>query len=70
MQVGGSRWFNLLWLLPIGFVLLIVGDRVDEDARPEDALPLEGMPLIPEPGLSFVGIRTSTLTSRRFPLRT
>jgi hypothetical protein len=43
---------------------------VDEDARPEDALPLEGMPLIPEPGLSFVGIRTSTLTSRRFPLRT
>lgn len=25
VRIGGSRWFNLLWLLPIGFVLLIVG---------------------------------------------
>ena len=24
VRVGRSRWFNLLWLLPIGFVLLIV----------------------------------------------
>lgn len=24
VRIGGSRWFNLLWLLPIGFVLLIV----------------------------------------------
>ena len=26
----GSRWFNLLWLLPIGFVLLIVAVAVGE----------------------------------------
>ncbi len=25
IRIGGSRWFNLLWLLPIGFLLLIVG---------------------------------------------
>ncbi len=25
VRIGRSRWFNLLWLLPIGFVLLIVG---------------------------------------------
>jgi methionine sulfoxide reductase catalytic subunit len=24
IRIGSSRWFNLLWLLPIGFVLLIV----------------------------------------------
>ena len=24
VRVGRSRWFNLLWLLPIGFVVLIV----------------------------------------------
>jgi methionine sulfoxide reductase catalytic subunit len=24
IRVGHSRWFNLLWLLPIGFVVLIV----------------------------------------------
>ena len=24
VRVGRARWFNLLWLLPIGFVLLIV----------------------------------------------
>jgi thiosulfate reductase cytochrome b subunit len=23
IRIGGSRWFNLLWLIPIGFVLLI-----------------------------------------------
>ncbi len=25
IRIGRSRWFNLLWLLPIGFLLLIVG---------------------------------------------
>lgn len=43
---------------------------VDEGARPMDALPIEGLPLIPEPGSSFVEIRTSVLSGRRFPLRT
>ena len=23
MRIGHSRWFNLLWLLPLGFVVLI-----------------------------------------------
>ena len=27
VRVGGSRWFNLLWLMPIGLVLLIVAVR-------------------------------------------
>ncbi len=25
IRIGHSRWFNLLWLIPIGFVLLLVG---------------------------------------------
>ena len=25
LRVGRSRWFNLLWLAPIGFGLLIIG---------------------------------------------
>jgi DMSO/TMAO reductase YedYZ molybdopterin-dependent catalytic subunit/thiosulfate reductase cytochrome b subunit len=25
IRIGRSRWFNLLWLLPIGFVVLLVG---------------------------------------------
>ena len=28
VRVGRSKWFNLLWLLPIGFVLLIVAVAV------------------------------------------
>ncbi len=33
MRVGGSKWFNLLWLLPIGFLLLIVGVAVAKELR-------------------------------------
>jgi hypothetical protein len=25
LRVGRSRWFNLLWLVPIGFALLVIG---------------------------------------------
>src|SRR4051794_9992492 len=25
VRIGRSKWFNLLWLLPIGFLVLIVG---------------------------------------------
>ena len=32
VRVGRSQWFNLLWLLPIGFVLLIVGGGGGEGA--------------------------------------
>ncbi len=33
VRVGRSRWFNLLWLLPIGFVLLIVAVAVAKGLR-------------------------------------
>ena len=33
VRVGGSRWFNLLWLLPIGFLLLIVAIAVAKGLR-------------------------------------
>jgi cytochrome c-type biogenesis protein CcmH/NrfF len=28
VRFGRSKWFNLLWLLPIGFLVLIVGVAV------------------------------------------
>jgi methionine sulfoxide reductase catalytic subunit len=34
----GRRWFNLLWLLPIGFVLLIVAVAVAKGLRTEPAV--------------------------------
>jgi len=33
VRVGQSRWFNLLWLLPIGFVLLIVAVAIAQGLR-------------------------------------
>ena len=33
VRVGRSRWFNLLWLLPIGFVLLIAGVALAKELR-------------------------------------
>lgn len=33
VRIGDSRWFNLLWLVPIGFVLLIVGVAVAKGLR-------------------------------------
>jgi hypothetical protein len=33
VRVGHSRWFNLLWLLPIGFVLLIVAVAIAQGLR-------------------------------------
>jgi DMSO/TMAO reductase YedYZ molybdopterin-dependent catalytic subunit/thiosulfate reductase cytochrome b subunit len=33
VRVGRSRWFNLLWLLPIGFVLLIIAVAVGKGLR-------------------------------------
>jgi len=33
VRVGRSRWFNLLWLLPIGFVVLIVAVAVAKGLR-------------------------------------
>jgi DMSO/TMAO reductase YedYZ molybdopterin-dependent catalytic subunit/thiosulfate reductase cytochrome b subunit len=33
VRIGRSRWFNLLWLLPIGFVLLVAGVAVAKELR-------------------------------------
>lgn len=33
VRVGRTRWFNLLWLLPIGFVALIVGVAAAQELR-------------------------------------
>ena len=33
VRIGRSRWFNLLWLLPIGFVLLLVAVAVAKGLR-------------------------------------
>jgi hypothetical protein len=33
LRVGRSRWFNLLWLIPIGLLLLIVGIAVAKGIR-------------------------------------
>ncbi len=35
VRVGRSRWFNLLWLLPIGFVLLLIAVAVAKGLRGE-----------------------------------
>ncbi|GAA0913273.1 hypothetical protein Vau01_077860 [Virgisporangium aurantiacum] len=40
VRVGRSRWFNLLWLLPIGFVVLLVAVAVAKGLR--------GMPVVRE----------------------
>ncbi|WP_245933726.1 molybdopterin-dependent oxidoreductase [Arthrobacter livingstonensis] len=33
VRVGARKWFNLLWLIPIGFVLLVVGIAVARGIR-------------------------------------
>jgi hypothetical protein len=33
LRVGRSKWFNLLWLLPIGFALLVAGVAVAQALR-------------------------------------
>ncbi len=33
VRIGTSKWFNLLWLIPIGFVLLILGVAVAKGIR-------------------------------------
>jgi sulfoxide reductase catalytic subunit YedY len=38
VRVGRSRWFNLLWLLPIGFVVLLVLVAVAKGLRGEPAV--------------------------------
>lgn len=33
VRIGRTKWFNLLWLIPIGFVLLVVGIAVAKGLR-------------------------------------
>jgi len=42
---------------------------LSEASRAGPARPSDGAPLVPEPGSSFVRIRTGVLSGRRFPLR-
>ena len=38
VRVGRSKWFNLLWLLPLGFVALIVAVAVAKGLRDDPAV--------------------------------
>lgn len=38
VRIGGSKWFNLLWLVPIGFVLLVAAVAVAKELRQLDAV--------------------------------
>ncbi|HET9992313.1 MAG TPA: hypothetical protein VFQ65_27465, partial [Kofleriaceae bacterium] len=33
VRIGAKRWFNLLWLIPIGFVLLLIAVAVAKELR-------------------------------------
>ena len=33
VRIGASKWFNLLWLIPIGFLLLVIGVAVARGIR-------------------------------------
>jgi nitroimidazol reductase NimA-like FMN-containing flavoprotein (pyridoxamine 5'-phosphate oxidase superfamily) len=52
------------WSVLVRGVATVVAPAVAAHARPPDA-----RPLVPEPGLSFVRIRTGVVTGRRFTLR-
>lgn len=43
--------------------------EVEDQGRAALAQPTDARPLVPEPGTSFVRIRSGVLTGRRFPLR-
>ena len=38
VRIGNGKWFNLLWLLPIGFVLLIIAVAIAQGLRGELAV--------------------------------
>ena len=33
VRIGRTKWFSLLWLIPIGFVLLVIGIAVAKELR-------------------------------------
>ena len=33
VRIGANRWFNLLWLIPIGWCLLLLGIAAAQDLR-------------------------------------
>ena len=39
LRVGANRWFNLLWLVPIGFVLLLVAVAAAKELRNDGRRP-------------------------------
>ena len=38
VRIGSSKWFNLLWLIPIGLLMLIIGVAVAKGIRPLPAV--------------------------------
>lgn len=60
IRIGRSRWFNLLWLVPLAFVLLIIGIAVAKGVREMPAVagfidqyPGTVVPSGPEAGTGF-----------------
>ncbi|MGW4941888.1 molybdopterin-dependent oxidoreductase [Actinoplanes sp. NPDC004185] len=51
VRVGRTKWFNLLWLVPIGFALLVVGIAVAKGLRSIPAVEdfIDRYPGVPEP---------------------
>jgi methionine sulfoxide reductase catalytic subunit len=60
VRVGRSRWFNLLWLLPIGFALLIVAVAVAKGLRESGSIQhfISRYPGTVEPSHPTVGLPT------------
>ena len=70
LRVGRDKWFNLLWLLPIGFVLLVAAVAIGKglhnmpSVQHSSALPGTDKPAAPAPGLpAWVGCSTSSTCS-------
>src|SRR6478752_6479651 len=55
VRIGRSRWFNLLWLLPIGFVALIVAVAAAKGLRNIPSVERFG----PDAGIYYTRTRSS-----------
>ncbi len=58
LRVGANRWFNLIWLLPIGFVVLLVAVAVAKELR---GLPSVEAFIARHPGTGFATPFTTAL---------
>lgn len=58
VRVGANRWFNLMWLIPIGFVLLLIAVAVAKELR---AMPAVQDFIRHHPGTGFATQFTTAL---------